>query len=336
MPRISVLMSVYNAETFLREAIDSVLSQTFTDFEFLIYEDCSTDGSLEIIQSYSDSRIKLVKNESNRGLTWNLYDGMNTASGDYVARMDADDICMPERFQKQVAFLDSNKDISIVGSAVVFFDDNGMEISGNQPLEHDAIKVELLLSFTMMHPSVMMRIADFRMHNLNYNPHFRYSQDFDLWTRAIQHLQFANHPDVLLRMREHSFKISTALKPQQKVFSDEIRQNQLTELGIDCNPSELAVFHSAASGKVLGASESVLIEGFLLKLLNKNNTVQVYNQRLLKRRTALMFYNICRQQLIDGDKRGFRFWRSKLISLEIFSPKQIAAMVFRSVKSLAK
>lgn len=336
MPRLTVLMSVYNAEIFLREAIDSVLSQTFTDFEFLIYEDCSTDGSLEIIKSYSDSRIRLIKNENNKGLTWNLHDGMNSAKGEFVARMDADDICMPERFQKQVAFLDSNKDISIVGSAVVFFDDNGMEISGNQPLDHDAIKVELLLSFTMMHPSVMMRIADFRMHNLNYNPHFRYSQDFDLWTRAIRKLKFANHPDVLLKMREHSFKISTALKPQQKVFSDEIRQSQLATLGIEYIPAEWAVFHNAASGKVLGDNESVLMEGFLLKLLKRNNTAQIYNQRLLKRRTALMFYNICRQQLNDGDKRGFHFWRSELISFEVFSLKQLAAMVIRSVKSLVK
>jgi len=304
-------MSVYNAETFLREAIDSVLSQTFTDFEFLIYEDCSTDSSLEIIQSYSDPRIKLIKNESNRGLTWNLHDGMNTAKGEYVARMDADDICIPERFQKQVEFLDLNSDISVVGSAVIFFDEFGNEVSGRQPLGHEEIKVELLLSFTMLHPSVMMRVADFRKHGLNYNPHFRYSQDFDLWTRAIRILKFANHMDVLLRMREHSLKISRALKPAQKLFSDEIRESQYLNLGVKFTEKERIIINLNSSMiQLVEKNDLATLETAFNKVAESNHKLHIYKHELLLKKIRQNISGQHYQCLVDKNPAGLRLWKS--------------------------
>jgi glycosyltransferase involved in cell wall biosynthesis len=106
--KISILMPVYNGEKYLREAIDSILNQTFTDFEFLIVDDGSTDNSVEIINSYQNSRINLVKNDKNEGLVYTLNRGLSLAKGEYIARMDCDDISLPERLKKQIDFLDSN------------------------------------------------------------------------------------------------------------------------------------------------------------------------------------------------------------------------------------
>jgi glycosyltransferase involved in cell wall biosynthesis len=117
-PRITVLMSVYNAQLFIAEAVESVLNQIFKDFEFLIFEDKSTDSSLEILRSYSDPRIRLIANEHNQGLTKNLASGMRIARGEFVARMDADDVCVPNRLETQLAYLEEHPEISVLGSAV--------------------------------------------------------------------------------------------------------------------------------------------------------------------------------------------------------------------------
>ncbi|HKQ33129.1 MAG TPA: glycosyltransferase family A protein, partial [Thermodesulfobacteriota bacterium] len=115
-PKVTVLMTVYNGEKFLNEAIDGILNQTFRDFEFLIINDGSTDGSREIIKSYKDPRINLVDNESNIGLTASLNRGLSLAGGEYIARQDADDISLPERLEKQISILERNPDIALLGS----------------------------------------------------------------------------------------------------------------------------------------------------------------------------------------------------------------------------
>ena len=206
-PKVTVLMSAFNAEVFLREAIDSVLCQTLADFAFIVFDDKSSDHTLQILKDCHDRRLILVSNSENQGLTKNLVRGMGMAQGTYVARMDADDVCLPSRLQRQVDYLEQHPEISVLGSSVMFFDEHSHEIIGSQPENHEAIQCELLYGFTMLHPSVMMRRADLERHGLNYDPHFIYSQDHDLWTRASRVLKFANLNKPLLKMREHGAKI---------------------------------------------------------------------------------------------------------------------------------
>ncbi len=325
-------MSVYNGEKFLKEAIDSVLNQTYTDFEFIIYNDCSTDNSSKIIESYCDKRIVLINNEQNRGLTVNLHDGMNKATSKYIARMDADDICMPDRFQNQLNFLEANPDISILGSSVIFFDEYGTEILGTQPLTHDEIIVELLLGYTMMHPSVMMRLSDFKKHNLNYNPHFRYSQDFDLWVRVSRILKMANLSKPLIKMREHSSKISRALKPEQKAFSDEIRTRQLQELKVDLSEKEIEAFNLSASGSTAGQKNIIKnLENALISILNSNH---FYDNNKLNISASNLFIYTCRELLLNKNSEGLYYWSSKLVKFKKISISHFLGMSYHSLRLL--
>lgn len=322
-PQITVLMSVYNGEKYVVDAVESVLSQTFNDFEFLIFEDCSKDNSLSILREYAkkDSRINLIANETNQGLTANLIQGMNIAKGTYLARMDADDICLPERFEEQVTYLNKHQDISLLGSSVIFFDDSGYEFVGYQPLAHDQIKVELLLGYTMMHPSVMMRLGDFRKHNLNYDISFRYSQDFDLWVRAIALLKYANIKEPLLKMREHANKISRELKPQQKLLSDKIRENQYSKLDLQFSVNEKKILDNNSTGLPLTNQQDFnTLERCFKKIVKHNRNVKIYNHDIL----LFKIQNNLRHQyydcLINKNRTGLSIWRSsfKLVSTSNF------------------
>lgn len=338
-PQVTVLMSVYNGEKYVVDAIESVLSQTFTDFEFLIFEDCSKDNSLSILQEYAkkDSRINLIANETNQGLTANLIEGMNIAKGTYLARMDADDICLPERFEKQITYLNQHKEISLLGSSVIFFEDNGYEFMGYQPLEHDEIKVELLLGYTMMHPSVMMRLNDFRKHNLNYDISFRYSQDFDLWVRAIALLKFANIKEPLLKMREHPNKISRELKPQQKLLSDRIRKNQLEFLGIKFTEDEITTFHLRCSQMpLINQSQFQNYESILLKILKKNKVNRDFNKNILQNKILQAFIGYCIDELKLGNKLGLYFWKSSYLKKAYLKPQLLIRIIIRSLLFIIK
>lgn len=335
-PRVSVLMSVYNTEKYIAQAVESILNQTFKDFEFIIFEDCSTDNSLEILREFAlkDTRIHLIENSSNKGLTANLFDGMNKAKGTYLARMDADDISLPNRFEEQVNYLEIHKNVSLLGTAVIFFDDYDYEFIAYQPLEHDEIKVELLVGYTMLHPSVMMRLKDFRKHNLNYDKSFRYSQDHDLWVRAIQKLRFANLGDAQIKMREHVNKISTNLKPQQKILSDRVRKWQLEKLGVKFNYEELEVFNAIVNGvDVNNPNKIKLFESALLKIISANKINLIYNQVLLENICANKFKDLCRQQLVSGNSSGLYFWQSHLKKYGQNDFKNNLGLAYRSLKS---
>ncbi len=130
VPRVSVLMSVYNGERFLRDSVESILGQTFTDFEFLILDDGSTDSTCEILEEYAnkDARIVLVRNDRNLGLTRSLNKGLRLVRGEYLARQDADDISLPKRLEMQVKFLDAHPEVGVVGSALEIIDENGNTI----------------------------------------------------------------------------------------------------------------------------------------------------------------------------------------------------------------
>ena len=159
LPKITVLMTVYNGERYLKECMDSVLGQTFRDFEFLIIDDYSTDSSRDLIKSYKDSRIRLIENEKNLNQVRSLNIGLEQARGQYVARMDQDDIMLRDRLERQVNFLDKNTDISVVGTWGEVIDEKGKVFTkACLPLRNEEIVGRVLFcGYFLMHPSVVFR-----------------------------------------------------------------------------------------------------------------------------------------------------------------------------------
>lgn len=210
IPKVTVLMSVYNSGKYLREAIDSVLVQTFTDFEFLIINDGSTDKTQEILESYRDTRIRLF-NQNNMGLTRSLNKGIQLSRGEYIARMDADDIALPERLRKQVKFLDEYPEIGAVGS---FHREVNqilqIEIVKEFPTEDSTIKRILIKKNPISHPTAMIRRSVFEKTGLyNEGEKCKYIEDYELWFRLAKTYKLANIPETLVIKRFIPTSIST-------------------------------------------------------------------------------------------------------------------------------
>lgn len=283
----TVLMSVYNGEKYLRDAIDSILAQSYRDFEFVIYDDCSTDGTASIIQSYSDPRIIYRRNSVNQGLTRNLADGLLRSKSRYIVRMDADDIAYPHRLQTQVMWMDEHPEISIAGSSVSYFcskpGDGGIS---TQPQDDAEIKAKLFINFTLMHPSIIIRREDLITHQLNYNPDYRYSQDHALYLDCIRYgLKFANISEPLLHMRSHAESISKDKHTVQQECSMRARFTflQVTGIAKECDSNEISVYNNLASGVYPDSVDTVhAYERFVNKICDNPYTAKYFDIDILR------------------------------------------------------
>ncbi len=207
-PRLTVLMSVYNSDKFLGRAVESILNQTYKDFEFIIINDGSTDNSSRILKEYeqTDKRIR-VYDQQNKGLIDSLNRGCRLARGEYIARMDADDISLPERLEKQIDFLKRHVEIGILGTWTEIIDTQGNhKYIKRRPVSSKLIEWSLLFKNSIAHPSVMMRRDIIEKLNY-YRPQAHHIEDYDLWTRAIEVTQIANLPSILLLHRIHENSI---------------------------------------------------------------------------------------------------------------------------------
>jgi glycosyltransferase involved in cell wall biosynthesis len=208
VPRISVILPAYNAEAYIRESIESILAQTFTDFEFLIINNASTDRTVEIIESYKDPRIKLITNPTNLGLIGSLNVGLKAARGKYIARMDHDDRAEPTRFEKEYTYLESHPDIAIVGTWSNIMDSNGKFIRIHKnPLLNNVIKYELMFGNNLTHPSIMMR-REIILKEGGYDPEWVNTEDYNLYSRIIRKYPLANIPEPLLNYRVHGASLT--------------------------------------------------------------------------------------------------------------------------------
>lgn len=225
-PIVSVVMPVYNTpEEYLREAIESILKQTFSNFEFVIIDDGSTDRNVKkVIQSYQDKRIAYYYKE-NAGVANALNYGIKKATGTYIARMDSDDISLPERLEKQVAFLDAHPDISLVGALYERFPEYCIP-----HLPQTVGLIDMLKWCPVAHPLVMFRKKDFESRHLFYDPAYR-TEDYELWGRALlAGLKFANIQEVLLKYRWHASNVSNQKKAEMDKDTQRVKDQIIQAL----------------------------------------------------------------------------------------------------------
>lgn len=219
MPTISVIMPTYNAEKYISTAIESILQQTFEDFEFIIIDDASTDQTYDIICSYHDKRITRIRNQRNLGVAACINKGILIAHSEFIARMDSDDISKPDRFQKQVQFMNANSNLGISGTHMEIIDNKGKVIKEHlKKIGDETIKVSLFFGHTSFaHPSIIMRSRMIDMYHLRYDTAFQYAEDYDLYCRCSSFMAMDNYPECLVQYRIHPESVSQKYKQQQVI-----------------------------------------------------------------------------------------------------------------------
>lgn len=223
-PVISVVMSVYNGQKYLRESIESILNQTYKNFEFIIINDGSTDSSGEIVLSYDDPRICLIDNKENMGLTPSLNKAIRLSRCEYIARQDADDISLAKRLEKQLDYMKSHPQVAVVGCfGNVFNTDGIVGAAGDLRLSGKIINRRLAKKNLLVHGSVMMRKTPLAKVGY-YREFFRHSQDYDLWLRLSEHFDLAILPEFLYQYRITADAISVSRFLVQKEYANIARQ----------------------------------------------------------------------------------------------------------------
>lgn len=296
-------MSVYNNETYLNDAVESILNQTFQNLELILIDDGSTDSTPDIIKEFNDSRIITLKNNLNKGLAASLNYGITQAQGKYIARMDSDDISHPERLEKQFNFMENNPQTGLCGTFVETLSENKPQ-KFEYSTDPEKVRCELLFYPAVAHPSVMIRAEVLKKNNLAYDESFKYAQDYDLWARLSEHTPITNIPEILLTYRVHPKTITSEARSEQLTFARQIRNRYFTKLNI--NPSEEEInIHESLRILTFEPSEVYLTLAsiWLAKLIKHNKTHRVFHQEAFIAMLSDYWYNAC---TYSGRKIGFR------------------------------
>lgn len=292
-PIVTVLLPVYNGELYLKEAIDSILSQSYSNFIFLIINDGSSDRSEEIILSYTDSRIQYISNEQNLGLISTLNKGLQLINTKYVARMDADDISLPQRLEKQVAFLESHPEVGILGTWSQSFGEGNNCITKYQA-EHESIRYKQLYQIQLVHPTCIMRMDVLRSQSVVYDNNYTHAEDYELFTRLSHVTKLANLQEVLHLYRKHSNAVSTVYSKAQLEASIRIKQREFALLGVNATESQIESFkllnYQDYNNLALSANE---IMSLLESIVNANELSSYIEWDYLNNMLSQLWFSYC-------------------------------------------
>ena len=311
-PLISVVMSNYNTPlNYLEESINSILSQTYSNFEFIIVDDGSTDGSIEKIKSFDDPRIKLICNKRKHGLAYSLNKGFSVCKGKYIARMDSDDISLPKRFEKQVGFMEKNENTIVCGTWAEVIDDNGNNIRSNFIRETiadmDSYKIRLLFSNNplLLHPSAFFNRSLLVKYNIHYDEQYKYAQDYKMWVDCSVHANCNIIPQYLLQYRKHSLSVSESKRDLQDSYACQIMQEQLDALHLTLT-DETRPIHFRMLTRLKPYDSKT--KQWIVTLIKANKKYKVYNQKKLKKILWYRWSEFCYEELSHSSK-------SKIISI---------------------
>ncbi|MDO5019297.1 MAG: glycosyltransferase [Lachnospiraceae bacterium] len=287
-PLISVIMSTYNDELYIEESLRSILNQTLADFELIIYDDCSTDHTVEKIRAFHDPRIQLICNEENCGLTKNLNKGLRIARGKYIARMDGDDISEQTRFERQVAFLEEHPSVYLISCHAQNFGESDLvnRIRGNS----EVLRCRMLIRPVFAHPGFMMR-RELIEEGFFYDETFRTAQDYEFAVRAAGTHEIGMVPEILLHYRVHKKQISNTVNDNQVTNADRVRQKQLGQLKITLSGEEQQVYNDWVYERKPQSFEEFLEASALLqRFVTANEKTGIYDGRVLEKTLKRLLY----------------------------------------------
>lgn len=293
---VTVLMPVYNAEKYLPEAIESILNQTFSDFEFLIVNDGSTDNSLGILQSYEDKRIRVLHLEQNVGLVKALNIGLKEIRSEYIIRTDADDISLPNRIEVQLAFMQQNKDVGVCGSWFDTIDARGEKKGGTRYKPSDeAIRLKHLYQINLSHGTAILRTSVLKENSINYSSDFDHAEDYDIFDRIGTVSKLANIQQVLYVVRLHDTNVSKTFGHVQKDNSLGVKRRIFMRLGItDITDDEIGIYQELQhqNYKQLAQQQKEVLL-LLTKMFEANETTNMFSLEFFQSHLSDLWFHYC-------------------------------------------
>lgn len=312
MNRVTVLMPVFDAEPYVRKAIQSILQQTYMKFQLLILDDGSTDGTQEIISSFKDQRICYIRNKRNIGLASTLNKGLAMIDAEYIVRMDADDYCHRRRLEWQVDFMDSRKEIGVSGTWLKTFGDWKTRGCSKYMTHPEDLKICTLFGTPVAHATVIIRNSVNRDYILRYDPHFNRTEDYDLWERMIHTIPFSNIPKVAYYYRRHPGSSTMSHSAEMIEQYREIVTRQLERIGIIPMEDQLALHEKIGLQKHADSFDELYAAEVWLKKIKHHAGTAGYRQAILDNVLSQFWFRFCRNSALLGEKAARLCYASEL------------------------
>jgi glycosyltransferase involved in cell wall biosynthesis len=328
-PLVSVLIPCYNVEIYVEESVNSILNQTYTNMEIITINDCSTDNTGNILEQLAqkDKRIKVVHNPQNLKLIETLNKGIELANGEYIARMDADDISLPTRIEKEVNFLKANKDHDIVSTLFYAFrtENPSKRDLHHSPLHDSELHAYILFKSGICHPAVMIRRRVFTELGLRFESEYLHVEDYALWSKAIYKTKIANINEPLLLYRVHKYQVSSLNEDLQRDNKKKVFKIHCQHLGLPTNDDFLDIYASVAEAVPTHASIKYLdkCEEFMLSLITINKRKPFCDGEYLEKMLSVHWLRLCANSRV-GLKVINRLKKSPLYKPENYSSTDFA------------
>jgi len=275
-PLVTVIMPVYNVERYVVDSIASILNQTYRNIELLVFNDGSTDQSAAVVSGIVDPRLIFINSAQNVGCSAHMNTGFKIAKGKYIARMDSDDVALPDRLARQVAFMEAHAEVGVCGTLMNIMDQP--EIRERLPITDAEIRLHMLANSPMANPTILLRTSVIQATGAKYDNYFAPSEDYRIFHDLIPYTQFANLPEPLLNYRRHQGQISNYKSSRQRDRADDIRALQLYHYGFELSPDELKTYCKFVDNylRPLEKADYGLMKPLMDKLVTQNRSLQAF------------------------------------------------------------
>lgn len=316
-PKISVIMTAYNEEKYIGEAIESILNQTFSNFELIIVNDGSTDNTNEIVESFNDSRIIILNNDTNLGTAASANKALKVASGEYIARADADDIYHPDRFARQLEIFEKKPEINMCGSWIELLYQDGRKAIIQYRKEDEYFKSFILFGPHIAHATLMIKRSVIEKQKIFYNENYLLAEDYEWYSRLFEHVKVYNIQEVLMTYRIHKNGLTQKRKELFEAAGN-VRRKMLAKLNVEYSEKEFYI-HQVLSGYKM--TECITVEEVLLwldKLKRQNELMKIFQEPYFSEVLAYQLLKFCEQNIEESNiwKSFFDSEYSQYITLE--------------------
>lgn len=329
---ISVILPVHNGAAYLHEAIASVLAQTYGDFELIVIDDGSVDDSVAIVLSFPDDRIRLISSSERLRICKALNLGISNSQGKFLARMDADDICHPNRFERQIHFLERHPEVGFCGSWVRRFGDTQLPQTYRRPVGAERVRAFAVFDNPLVHSSVMLRREVLARMEIAYRNEFANAEDYDLWDRLFEFTQAENIPEVLMDYRVHDQSVTLQKSEAMDRIACRVLKRELKRLGLDATDDEVMRHRLWATGRFNLddiAQDIILAEKWLSRLLDANRLVRAHDTAAFLWATREIWFALCYRVQAAKNSILTKFFQSSISRTDIKNGALLLAAIMK-------